>query len=156
MTADAPTIRQAGTGDAEAISAVILRALRETNAADYTSEIISAVAAGFSPEAITRLMAGRRVLVAVYADDVVGTASLDGAVVRSVFVSPDCQRRGIGMALMAAIEALARAVASPRLLVPSSVTAEGFYARLGFVALRDEWHGAERTIVMEKRLSPRA
>lgn len=153
MTADTLTIRQAGTGDAEAISAVILRALRETNAADYTPEIISTVAAGFSPEAITRLMAGRRVLVAVYADDVVGTASLDGAVVRSVFVSPDFQRRGIGVALMTAIEALARAMASPRLLVPSSVTAEGFYARLGFVALRDEWHGAERTIVMEKPLA---
>ncbi|MGV0761664.1 GNAT family N-acetyltransferase [Tistrella mobilis] len=153
MTADTLTIRQAGTGDAEAISAVILRALQETNAADYTPEIISAVAAGFSPEAITRHMAGRRVLVAVYADDVVGTASLDGAVVRSVFVSPDFQRRGIGMALMAAIEAFARAMASPRLLVPSSVTAEGFYARLGFVALRDEWHGAERTIVMEKQLA---
>ena len=54
---------------------------------------------------------------------------------------------------MTAIEALARAMASPRLLVPSSVTAEGFYARLGFVALRDEWHGAERTIVMEKPLA---
>ncbi len=36
--------------------------------------------------------------------------------------------------------------------VPSSITAEEFYAALGYQNIRDEFHGAERTIVMEKRL----
>ena len=39
------------------------------------------------------------------------------------------------------------------LAVPSSVTAEPFYAKLGFSPVRDSHHGEERTIVMERRLS---
>lgn len=38
------------------------------------------------------------------------------------------------------------------LLVPSSLTAEGFYVSMGYRKIRDEFHGAERTIVMEKSL----
>ncbi len=36
--------------------------------------------------------------------------------------------------------------------VPSSITAEKFYAALGYQKVRDEFHGAERTIVMEKHM----
>jgi hypothetical protein len=38
--------------------------------------------------------------------------------------------------------------------VPSSITAEGFYALLGFQKVRDEFHGAERTVIMLKHLTP--
>jgi hypothetical protein len=38
------------------------------------------------------------------------------------------------------------------LSVPSSVTAEAFYARLGFKAVRNAFHGDERTIIMACRL----
>jgi len=34
--------------------------------------------------------------------------------------------------------------------VPSSITAAGFYRKLGFVFVRDEFHGDERTIIMKK------
>jgi hypothetical protein len=40
------------------------------------------------------------------------------------------------------------------LVVPSSVTAEQFYAMLGFKAVRDSYHGDERTIFMERHLAP--
>ncbi|GGB61119.1 GNAT family acetyltransferase [Tistrella bauzanensis] len=156
MTSVAITIRPAVIDDADAISRITLQALRQTNAADYTAQVIAAVAANFSPAAVAARMASRRVLVAVAQTGVIGTASLDGATVRSVFVQPDRHGQGAGAALMAAIEHLARAGGLSRLVVPSSVTAEGFYATLGFVALRDEYHGVERTIVMEKRLLPPA
>ena len=38
------------------------------------------------------------------------------------------------------------------LRVPSSLTAESFYAQLGFHSVRDEFHGAERTVIMALRL----
>ncbi|WP_245525452.1 GNAT family N-acetyltransferase [Mesorhizobium sp. M00.F.Ca.ET.216.01.1.1] len=41
-------------------------------------------------------------------DRIVGTASLDGRTVRSVFVDPELQRRGIGKRLMAEVEDAAR------------------------------------------------
>ncbi|WP_426613091.1 GNAT family N-acetyltransferase [Bradyrhizobium sp. McL0616] len=146
------TIRPALDDDAADISVVILRALRETNAKDYTDEIIARVELSFSPDAVRELIAKRAVFVATIGDRVVGTASLDGSVVRTVFVAPDVQAQGIGKLLMARIEHMARTRNIPALTVPSSVTAETFYARLGFNAVRDSYHGDERTIIMERLL----
>jgi N-acetylglutamate synthase-like GNAT family acetyltransferase len=144
------TVRPAREDDAGDISAVILRALRETNARDYTAEIIERVERSFSPDAVLQLIGKRTVFVATNGDHVVGTASLDGSVVRTVFVAPDVQTRGVGKLLMAEIERTARQRDIPVLTVPSSVTAETFYARLGFKAVRDSYHGDERTIIMER------
>ena len=134
-------IRPAVEDDADGISAVILRALRETNAKDYTDEIIERVERSFSPSAVLRLIGRRTVFVAAFGSRIVGTASLDGSVVRTVFVAPDVQARGIGKQLMAEIERTARERHIPRLAVWSSLTAETFYARLGFTAVRNSYHG---------------
>jgi GNAT superfamily N-acetyltransferase len=146
------TIRPALDDDAADISAVILRALRETNAKDYADEIIARIEQSFSPDAVRTLIAKRTVFVATIGSRLVGTASLDGNVVRTVFVAPDVQARGIGKLLMAEVEKLARDRNIAALSVPSSITAEGFYARLGFEAVRDSYHGDERTIIMERSL----
>ena len=146
------TIRPALDDDAADISAVILRALRETNAKDYTDEIIARVELSFGPDAVRALIANRTVFVATIGNRVVGTASLDGSVVRTVFVAPDVQARGIGKLLMAQVEHIARSRNIPVLTVPSSVTAETFYGRLGFKSVRDSYHGDERTIIMERSL----
>jgi N-acetylglutamate synthase-like GNAT family acetyltransferase len=146
------TIRPALDDDADDISAVILRALRETNAKDYTDEIIERVERSFSPVVVRALIGKRTVFVATLGGRVVGTASLDGSVVRTVFVAPDAQARGIGKLLMAEIERTARERNISSLTVPSSVTAEAFYARLGFKTVRDSYHGDERTIIMERWL----
>jgi N-acetylglutamate synthase-like GNAT family acetyltransferase len=147
------TIRPAREDDATDISAVILRALRETNAKDYTDEIIARVERSFSPEAVCQSIGKRTVFVATLDSRVVGTASLDGSVVRTVFVAPDVQASGIGKLLMAEIERTARGRDMAALTVPSSVTAETFYAKLGFNAVRDSYHGDERTIIMERSLT---
>jgi GNAT superfamily N-acetyltransferase len=149
-------IRLAVPDDAEAISRVIIKALQESNAQDYPPEVIASVSANFSPERITTLMAQRDVLIAIVADEIVGTASLQGAVVRTVFVKPDKQGCGIGAALMGEIEHRAHQRKLSQLTVPSSITAEGFYTKLGFSAVRDEYHGAERTIIMRKTLEEAA
>ncbi|QQO18438.1 GNAT family N-acetyltransferase [Bradyrhizobium diazoefficiens] len=146
------TIRLALEDDADDISGVILRALRETNAKDYTNEIIERVARSFSPGAVRQLIGKRTVFVAAIGARIVGTASLDGSVVRTVFVAPDVQARGIGKRLIAEIERTARERNIPALTVPSSITAEAFYARLGFRAVRNSYYGDERTIVMERKL----
>jgi GNAT superfamily N-acetyltransferase len=154
MLAMACDVRPARESDADAISAVILSALRETNAKDYSQDIIARVAQSFSAVAVLKLLGSRTVLVAMKGEDVVGTAGLDDAVVRTVFVSPAVQGQGVGTLLMAEIERIARIGGVMLLTVPSSVTAQAFYAKLGFEAVRDSCHGDERTIIMERSLEP--
>ena len=151
MTCD---IRPAQAGDAADISRVIIRALRETNAKDYTPDIIARVELSFSSAAVERLIDQRDVFVAEMDNRVVGTASLDGQTLRTMFVLPDVQGRGIGRLLVQRIERVARERQLGILTVPATVTAEAFYARLGFTAVREAYHGEERTIVMERVLSP--
>jgi GNAT superfamily N-acetyltransferase len=146
------TIRPAVKGDAADISRVVLSALHESNARDYGPETIARVARSFIPDEVSVQIAGRQVFVAMASDCLVGTASRDGAIVRAVFVVPGAQGRGIGRALMGAVERAAVAAGIATLTLQSSLTATGFYGRLGYRAVRENLHGEERTIVMEKRL----
>ncbi|AZF27513.1 GNAT family acetyltransferase [Pseudomonas sp. R2-60-08W] len=148
-------VRTAQASDAEGISQVILAALHGSNARDYPADVIARVASNFTPEAVLELLKRRVVLVAVKADVIVATAALDANVVRSVFVNPALQGQGIGRLLMIEIELRARETGVSVLSVPSSLTAEPFYSKLGFHTVRDVYHGNERTLVMEKALLSR-
>ncbi|KPX93132.1 Acetyltransferase [Pseudomonas amygdali pv. mori] len=147
-------VRPARRGDADAISRVVLAALRTSNARDYPVSVIERVQLSFSPSAIERLMQQRRmfVAVAVAGEVVVGTASLEGQVVRSVFVDPDWHRRGVGRLLMAKLERVALETDIGLLIVPSSLTAQEFYKALGFRLVREHQEGEERTLTMERQL----
>ncbi|MHC8350254.1 GNAT family N-acetyltransferase [Pseudomonas sp. RT4P38] len=147
-------IRLATPDDAAAISQVIIQSLRKSNALDYPPEVISQVEKSFSAEAIRALLKQRLVFVATIDKRVVATASLDQDVVRSVFVEPRHQARGLGRQLMATLHSVAQDAKIEVLRVPSSITAEAFYFKLGYRKVRDEFHGAERTIIMERRLTP--
>jgi histone acetyltransferase (RNA polymerase elongator complex component) len=52
--------------------------------------------------------------------------------------------------LMQAIEDLARSKGINAVQVPSSLTARGFYALLGYQEISEVLHGEERTILMTK------
>lgn len=58
------TIRPAREDDANEISAVIIRALRETNAKDYARETIERIEHSFSPSAVLELIGKRTVFAA--------------------------------------------------------------------------------------------
>lgn len=145
-------IRKALPADAAGISRVVIATLRESNAADYDEHTIQRVERSFSEPAVLALLTHRLVFVTVVEGEVLATASLEDDVVRSVFVAPSRQGLGIGARLMQCVEHVAIAQGLQQLRVPSSTTAQGFYARLGYSKVRDEFHGAERTVVMHKRL----
>ncbi|WP_407310695.1 GNAT family N-acetyltransferase [Pseudomonas sp. nanlin1] len=145
-------LRRALAADAAAVSHVILTTLRVTSAQDYPAQVIEQVALSFGPDQVAQLIASRDVYLAYRGQEVLATASLDGNVVRSVFVLPTQQGQGIGQQLLALLEQAARGRGIDTLWVPSSVTAQGFYARLGFTLEREQHHGAERTLVMKRVL----
>jgi GNAT superfamily N-acetyltransferase len=146
-------LRGARNDDAEAVSQVIVSALRESNARDYPREVIERLAQIFSPAAVLDMLGKRTVFVAISGQRIVGTASLDRGAVHAVFVAPDAQRCGVGQRLMVEVERAARSQGTATLVVQSSLTAVRFYARLGFRTVRDHHHGEEHTVIMEKSLA---
>ncbi|KAF0862805.1 GNAT family N-acetyltransferase [Pseudomonas sp. LD120] len=145
-------VRPALEADAARVSQVILAALLTSNAQDYPASVIERVKDSFTPDAILQLMQHRQMFVALVDGTLLGTASLDGRAVRSVFVDPAYHGHGLGRQLMAAVEQAALDSGQTSLVVPSSVTAEGFYARLGFVRVREQYEGEELTLIMERAL----
>jgi GNAT superfamily N-acetyltransferase len=142
-------IRRATAEDAEAVYEVVLRALRETNAGDYPASVLDRLVLTL-PDKVASNLETWRAFVAIADGRVVGTGSLSGQTVSSVFVHPEYQRRGVATKLMDAIESAAIAQSVQTLRVQSSVTAQAFYARKGFKVVQESFYGEERTIVMSK------
>jgi predicted N-acetyltransferase YhbS len=147
------TIRLATTDDAAAISSLILRTLHEVSIRDYGRALIAEQSKNWTVDGVVAKMQNRITYVAVDDNDIVGTAGFDGQQARTVFVRPDRHKLGVGSLLMRAVEALANERGLDRLSLLSSITARGFYQRLGYSPVRDVFHGAEQTILMERQLA---
>ena len=145
-------IRRATADDSRAIHDIVLRALRETNARDYPASVIDRLVSTL-PEKVASTLDTSHAFVAIVDGKVVGTASLSGDTVKSVFVHPDHQRGGVATKLMGAVENAAFARSIRALTVQSSITAQPLYAMLGFSIVREEFYGEERTIIMSKAIS---
>lgn len=148
-----PGIRLASPDDAQAISQVVLRCLHEVNIRDYGPVLVAEQAKSWTREGVLTRLRERVMFVAVAVDQVLGTAGFDGKQARSVFVSPDWHRKGVGSALLNMVEAVATETGLPELSALSSITAQGFYTRLGYQPVRDVFDGDERTILMHKPLT---
>lgn len=146
-------IRPFVVDDGEQVSRVIIRCLREVNSRDYTSSQIERLCREFSPSKVRERFGNRASFVAFQNDVVVGTATLDGDEIRSVFVRPDLQNKGIGRVLMEQIEVAAKASGADVLRGYSSLAAIHFYLHLGYEKLREKREAdGEVTIEIEKQL----
>ncbi|WP_229070495.1 GNAT family N-acetyltransferase [Actinoplanes sp. DH11] len=129
-------IRSLQAGDSTAVSDVVTQCLREINSRDYPEEIIARMCAYFSPRQIERLGEERQVFVAVDNGTVVGTVSRDGNRVFTMFVQPRMIGHGVGRRLMQHIETQAAGEGYDHMETGASITAHGFYQRLGYVDVR--------------------
>lgn len=105
------------------------------------------------PEKVASNLDTWHAFVAIVGGRVVGTASLSGNIVKSVYIHPDYQRRGVATKLMGEIENAALAQSVRSLDVQSSITAQPFYAVRGFNIVQEKFYGEERTITMSKALA---
>jgi GNAT superfamily N-acetyltransferase len=146
-------IRAFKPDDAQQVASLIRKALREVNSADYPPEVITSLCDHFAPETLCELALRRDVLVAVVDGAVVGTASIEESVVYTVFVHPQYHGRGIGTRLMKEIEELAVALGYSVIRTPASLTAVGFYTKLGYHEIeRIQTEDPGLNVIMEKRL----
>jgi GNAT superfamily N-acetyltransferase len=146
-------IRSFEPRDAEAVSGLIRRTMRESNSRDYALERLQPLIDYFSPAKVLLLGQERVCLVAEDGQQLIGTAALDGAELATFFVLPEHQGRGVGARLLAAIEEQARAQGLTRLTVDASIAGAAFYARMGYLRTGVDREGtAGVQIGMQKQL----
>lgn len=146
-------IRKLKKEDATEVSHIIRRCLREVNSKDYPKKAIISLCDFFTPDLIIKNMGDRTIYVAVEDDKVIGTASLKGDTVFTVFVNPDYHGRGIGSKLMDKVEKLAKDKKYKILKVPSGLSSVDFYKHRGYKEVK-RVHSVDHgdTIEMEKRI----
>ena len=132
------TIRPFETEDAAVVAGIIDRCLREVNSRDYPPDVIDRLCAHFTPEVVAALAGRRQMFVATAADPggIVGTISREGNRVHTMFVRPDAAGSGVGRLLLRHVEALAAADGHDVMETSASITAHGFYRRLGYHDVR--------------------
>src|SRR3989344_2617484 len=146
-------IRKLRKEDATEVSNIIRRCLREVNSKDYPKKAITSLCNFFTPDLIIKNLGDRTIYVAVEDDKVIGTASLKGDKVFTVFVNPDYHGIGVGSKLMDKVEELGKDKKYKTLKVPSGLSSVEFYKHRGYKEVKrvhSKDHGD--TIEMEKRI----
>jgi GNAT superfamily N-acetyltransferase len=100
-------------------------------------------------------MAERDIFVCQAGGRMIGTIGLGGDKLHSLFVEPSLQKAGIGARLVAHLDAHARRAGVAELQLSSSLTARGFYERLGYRRTRLEERQDDSTFLMSKTLVAR-
>ena len=125
-------IRKFQEGDEKEISALIRLTLREINRKDYPISVIDFLCEQYNVEYIRDLARFQPVLVAVDDGELVGTITVKRGRISHVFVRPVHQGRGIGTRLMDIAEKIAKELHSTEIQLSASLTAIGFYEKLGY------------------------
>jgi GNAT superfamily N-acetyltransferase len=141
------------------VSNIIQRNLVEVNSRDYPEDIIRSLVEYFGPENILKNAQSQYTLVAIQDGEVVGTASLanfgsaesPSYYAVAVFVLPELHGQGIGTQLIEAVESKAWALEAEKITVRASITAKGFYKKLGYQFRDGEVLDDHQNYVMEKK-----
>lgn len=157
------SVRPMAAQDAPEAAGLIARCLTRVNSRDYAPEEIARLVAAHRPAAIREMIGAGDCWGCRVDGRIVGVTRLlpadDGdpqvGWLRTVFVDPAHQGRGAGRALIDAAEARARQMGMAVIRLGATITAHGFYQRLGYRDLTGELTPA-RLYLMEKYLTEEA
>jgi putative acetyltransferase len=135
-----PELRAAGFEDVPEILRVVGRAVAHACRDHYDAAQRAAVHAAYASALFVEALGPFEAVVAELGGHLAGFAQLDpsNGRLRALFVDPVHQRRGLGLALLAEVEARAARRGCARLHGAMSLNAVPFYARAGFRACPGE------------------
>ena len=156
-------IRRFASEDVSAVQTVIHRGLREVNGKDYPAKHIEDFCAYFTIGKILSQADSAHTYVAVSEGGrILGTGSIapfwnseTESILLTIYVLPDFIGNGIGTAIVKALENDEFFLRARRIEIPSSVTAVGFYRKMGYLPKDGEDAPDEEGLVrMEKNRCP--
>ena len=132
-------IRRFEEKDAQEVSALIAHTLRTTNIRDYSAEFIENEVNTLTPEYIAWRASWTHFYVVCDGKQIVGCGAIGpywGSETESslftIFVLPEYQGRGIGRRIIKTLEQDEFFLRAKRVEIPASITACGFYRKLGY------------------------
>jgi ribosomal protein S18 acetylase RimI-like enzyme len=146
-------IRKFQDKDSGKVSYLIRRALNEVNIKDYPKSVIVYLSKYNAPSKLIKRSRLRDIYVIVDDNRILGTAGLKNNNVFSVFVDPTYHGKGIGQRLMRHVEQIAKKRGICTLTLISSLTAVGFYEKLGYKKVKEVFNKSlGHQIIMKKKL----
>lgn len=131
------TVREMRPEEARRFLEIHHASVRGIAAKDYPASVVEAWARPITDQAIERFLANRdgeiRLIAEIDGEPMgIGALVVSNSELRACYVAPSGARRGLGSALVAEIERIARAHRLDHLQLESSLTAEPFYSALGY------------------------
>ena len=155
-------IRRIEPEDAEKVSALIAKTLREVNIKDYSSEYIEKIVQELQPKDILERAKWTHFYVVCDEDRIVGCGAIgpywgkvDESSFFTIFVLPEYQEHGIGRKIIETLEKDDFFLRANRIEIPASITAAPFYSKMGYtykngISVPDE----EGLLRLEKHTAP--
>ena len=147
QTLPKPGLRPFLPDDVPLLAAIFTASIEQLTGDDYSEAQQRAWMAAAEDEEFGERLAADLTLIATLEGSPVGFASLRGADhIRMLYVHPAVAGQGIASMLVDALEKLAGGRGAAKLTVDASDTAQGFFARRGYLAMQrnsiavnDEW-----------------
>jgi putative acetyltransferase len=142
-----PALRPFLPADVPILAAIFAASIEELTGDDYSEAQQQAWMEAAESEEFGKHLASDLTLIATLEGSPVGFASLRGKDhIRMLYVHPAVAGQGLATMLVDALERLASARGAEKLTVDASDTAQGFFAKRGYVAMQrnsitinDEW-----------------
>lgn len=155
-------IRRFRDADAEAVSALIIRTLKISNAGDYSPAYLEDLIGRTRPSDIRKKAEWTHFYTVTENGRIIGCGAIgpyygktDESCLFSIFVDPDCQGRGFGRRIVETLERDPYFLRARRIEVPASVTAADFYRKLGYTYQKGgDQPDSEQLLRLEKLREP--
>ena len=147
-------------GQAQEVSDLICRNIREINSQEYGNEFITILLHDFTPQRLLEKHQDQYIFVAIENGTIVGTGALENKGSASepqyycvaMFVLPEQHGKGIGSLILKRVEEQALALDAKKLQLRAARGAPDFYRKAGYNTGIPEEFDIFGNLLMEKRL----
>lgn len=132
-------IRRFENADAQQTFEMIAHTLRTVNIKDYSPQYIEDTVAQLMPDVLTERRANSHMYVICDGEKIIACGAISGfwgseteSILLTIFVHPDYQGKGVGRKLIETLERDEYFLRADRIEIPASITAVGFYQKMGY------------------------